>query len=269
MYEEVLKYFLKNKNKIFAYTLIIIGVLGFLKTSENLNPKLQTVFSFAAATTKKEKKLPVYDVETSEKKIAISFDATWGAEKTSAILDILDEYGIKTTFFLCGYWIDDYPDKVKEIYARGHEIGNHSENHKNQSTLTLEKNIEEIQSVHKKIKDLIGVDMILFRPPFGDYNNTVIEALDSLGYYGIQWSVDSHDWMNKGVDYEINQVLNHKKLRNGAIILFHNDADDTLKALPTILKKLTTDGYKIVPVSELIYKDDFHINSEGTQIKNK
>jgi polysaccharide deacetylase family sporulation protein PdaB len=224
-------------------------------------PSIQTVFLTAAAT---KRKIPIYAVETPENKIAISFDATWGSEKTQTILNILDQYNIKTTFFLCGYWIDKHPEQIKDLFARGHEIGNHGNTHAHHSQLSFEKNKAEMQAVHEKIKNLLGYEMTLFRPPFGEYNNTVVNAADDMGYYTVQWSVDSLDWMNKGLEHEINQVLNHKKLKNGAIILFHNDAENTPKALPIILDKLLKD-YKIVPVSELIHKDNYFIDEQGTQ----
>jgi polysaccharide deacetylase family sporulation protein PdaB len=224
-------------------------------------PSIQTVFKTAAAS---QRKIPIYSVDTQENKIAISFDASWGCEKTQTILKILDDYNIKTTFFLCGYWIDEHPDQIKDLFSRGHEIGNHGNTHAHHAQLSLDKNKAEMQAVHDKIKSLLGYEITLFRPPFGEYNNTVVQAADEMDYYTIQWSVDSHDWMNKGLDYEVNQVLNHKKLKNGAIILFHNDADYTPQALPIILDKLLKD-YKIVPVSELIYEDNYIIDGEGTQ----
>ncbi len=215
-----------------------------------------------------KKKLPIYCVDTPEKKVAISFDAAWGADDTDTLLQILKEYDVKATFFLCGYWVDKYPEEIKRISADGHDIGNHGNTHAHSSQLTKEKNKEEILAVNEKIKNLLGKDVTLFRPPFGEYNDTVIDAADELGIYTIQWDVDSHDWMNKGVDYEINQVLNHKHLGNGSIILFHNDARDTPKALPVILKGLKEKGYEIVLISDLIHKDNFYMDHEGRQKLN-
>ena len=108
--------------------------------------------------------------------------------------------------------------------------------------------------------------MFLFRPPFGEYDNKVIEGAEECGYYTIQWDVDSLDWKEFGVEHEVNQVLNHKHLGNGSIILFHNDAKYTPQALDTIIKGLKEKGYEIVPISELIIKDNYSINHEGRQI---
>ena len=220
---------------------------------------------FSAANTAK-RKLPIYCVQTDKPQVAISFDAAWGADDTDTLLAILEEKGVKTTFFLCGYWVEKYPEEVKKIFAAGHDIGNHGDTHAHGAQLTLEQNQKEIRGVHDKVKALLGIDMNLYRPPYGEYNNVVIEAAESLDYYAVQWDCDSKDWMNHGVDAEIKQVLNHKHLGNGSIILFHNDADYTPEALPAIIDGLRAKGYEIVPISELIWKEEYHINHEGRQI---
>jgi len=218
-----------------------------------------TVFNASA------RKLPIYCVETDKKQISISFDAAWGADDTVLLLNILAQYDIRATFFLCGYWVDKYPDKVKAIYNAGHDIGNHGNTHAHGAQLDFEQNRREIQGAHDKVKSLLGIDMNLFRPPFGEYNNIVIEAAESLRYFTIQWDIDSLDWQNHGVEHEVNQVLNHKHLGNGSIILFHNDADFTPEALPQILDGLKAKGYEIVPISELILKENYMMDHEGRQ----
>ena len=214
------------------------------------------------------RELPIYCVETEENKVALSFDAAWGAEDTQEILDILEKHDIHVTFFATGGWVESYPDDVKAVLAAGHDLGNHSENHKNMSKLSNEDKEEELMSVHRKVKDLTGYDMYLFRPPYGDYDNDVINVAKDCGYYAIQWDVDSLDWQNKGVDSIIETVTKHKNLGNGSIILCHNGADYTAQALDTLITKLEEQGYEIVPVSELIYKDGFHLNYEGRQIQD-
>lgn len=138
-----------------------------------------------------KKKLPIYSVDTEKKQVAISFDAAWGADDTDELLKILADNDVKSTFFLCGYWVDDYSEEVKKIFEAGHELGNHGDNHAHGAQLSLEKNITEIDNVTKKLEALTGVKPTVFRPPFGEYNNTVLEAAESLGYYTIQWDVDS------------------------------------------------------------------------------
>lgn len=212
------------------------------------------------------RELPIYCVDTEENKVALSFDAAWGAEDTQEILDILKEHDIHVTFFATGGWVESYPDDVKAVLEAGHDLGNHSANHKNMSKLSDSDKEEELMSVHRKVKDLTGYDMFLFRPPYGDYDNNVINVAKDCGYYAIQWDVDSLDWKNYGIDAIIETVTEHKNLGNGSIILCHNGADYTAQALDTLISKLEAQGYEIVPVSELIYQDSFHLNYEGRQI---
>lgn len=110
--------------------------------------------------------------------------------------------------------------------------------------------------------------MQLFRPPYGDYDDEVVRTAQECGYYPIQWSVDSLDWKDYGVQSIIDTVSNHKDLKNGAIILCHNGAKYTAQALEQLLTGLEEQGYQIVPVSELIYKEDYHMDVTGRQIKN-
>jgi polysaccharide deacetylase family sporulation protein PdaB len=210
-----------------------------------------------------EKRLPIYSVETEEKRIAISFDAAYGDQYTPQILDILDEYNVKTTFFLVGFWIDKYADMMEEIHKKGHEIGNHSTTHPQMSKLTAEEIRKELQTTGDKIKAVAGKDPILFRPPFGDYNDKVIETARELGYYSIQWDVDSLDWKEFGVEPVVDRVLN--RVNKGSIILFHNNAKYVADYLPIVLDRLIKEGYTIVPVSELIIKDNYYIDHTGRQ----
>lgn len=214
------------------------------------------------------RELPIYCVDTEEKKVALSFDAAWGNEDTEELLSILEEHNLKVTFFMTGGWVESHPEDVKAILAAGHDLGNHSENHKNMSELSDEEKIEEIMSVHRKVQEITGYEMFLFRPPYGDYDNALIDVLKENEYYAIQWDVDSLDWKNEGVDAILKTVTEHKNLGNGSIILCHNGAEYTAEALDTLINELEAQGYEIVPISELIYKDHYHMNVQGRQISD-
>ncbi len=214
------------------------------------------------------KELPIYCVETAEPKVALTFDAAWGNEDTAKILEILKKHDVHVTFFMTGGWVESYPDDVRAILAAGHDLGNHSENHKNMSQLSDDVKKDELMKVHEKVRDLTGYEMFLFRPPYGDYDNAVVNVAKDCGYFAIQWDVDSLDWKDYGVDSIIKTVTEHKHLGNGSIILCHNGAKFTAQALDTLITKLKDKGYTIVPVSELIYRDKYHLNHEGRQIKN-
>lgn len=256
MREDTKKRFTKYIVAVFALVILLAGsfkyVSGVVSVSSNVNGR----------------ELPIYCVETNEKKVALSFDAAWGNEDTKEILAILKKHKIHVTFFMTGGWVESYPDDVKAICKAGHDLGNHSENHKNMSQLSDEEKTQEIISVHNKVKELTGVEMELFRPPYGDYDNQVVLNAKKNGYYTIQWDVDSLDWKDYGVDSIIDTVVNHKNLGNGSIILCHNGAKYTADALEKVITGLQEKGYEIVPISELIYREDYHMDVTGRQIKD-
>ncbi len=251
------------RNQVIKYALFLLGVIAFVKCITTFMPE-----AILVSSTINGRQLPIYCVETDEKKIALSFDAAWGNEDTQQILDILAKHNVHVTFFMTGGWVESYPDDVKAILAAGHDLGNHSENHKNMSQLSNEEKKEELMSVHEKVKELTGYEMFLFRPPYGDYDNDVIQTATECGYYSIQWDVDSLDWKDYGTDSIINTVCNHKHLGSGSIILCHNGAKFTAEALDSMITNLKGQGYQIVPVSELIYREGYHMNAEGRQIKD-
>ena len=252
------------RNQVIKSALFLLGVVAFVKCVTTFVPQAVSVSS-----TINGRELPIYCVETDEKKVALSFDAAWGNEDTQRILEILAKHNIHVTFFATGGWVESYPDDVKAILDAGHDLGNHSENHKNMSQLSNDEKEQEIMKVHDKVKTLTGYEMFLFRPPYGDYDNDVIKTATKCGYYPIQWDVDSLDWKDYGVDSIISTVCTNKHLGNGSIILCHNGAKYTADALDTLITNIKGQGYEIVPVSELIYRDGYHMNAEGRQIKDK
>jgi len=222
----------------------------------------------AANSTAGDRELPIYSVDTEEKKIAISFDAAWGAEDFNQIMEILDKHNVKTTFFMTGGWVEDYPECVKMLVEKGHDLGNHSATHPDMTTLSKDQQREQIMAVHNAVKELTGYEMELFRPPYGAYNNDVIRTCYELNYYPIQWDVDSLDWKDLSASEIINKVCNHKSLGNGSIILCHNGAKHTAEALDEMLTNLKNQGYEIVPISELILRENFHMDVTGQQISD-
>lgn len=213
-----------------------------------------------------KRQLPIYCVQTDKPQVALSFDAAWGNEDTAQIMDILAKHNIKVTFFMTGDWVESFPEDVKYIASQGHDLGNHSENHKNMSQLSDEEIRSELQKVHDKVKALTGQDMTLFRPPYGDYDDQVVTVSRDMGYYPVQWDVDSLDWKDYGTESIIKTVLNHKHLGNGSIILMHNGAKYTPAALDAVITGLQDAGYELVPISQLIYRDNYHIDHEGRQV---
>lgn len=224
--------------------------------------------SDVSQTSAGARKLPIYRVDTEGKKeVALSFDAAWGADKTQGIIDILNKYNIKATFFLVGFWVDKYEDEVKKLAENGFDIGNHSHNHLKMSTLQSNAIVEEIEYVNTKVFELTGKRPYVFRAPFGDYNNRLIENVTNMKMQAVQWSIDTLDW--KGLSGEEILKRVQGKVTCGDVILFHNNSDHVLDALPKVIEYLISKQYTFKTVSELVYKDGFTIDVNGVQHKEK
>lgn len=207
--------------------------------------------------------LPVYSVETQEKKISISFDCAWGTEYTDELLDVLERENVRATFFMVEFWTEKYPEYVKKIDEKGHEIGTHSATHSYMSKLSEEEIRQELTSSSQAIEEVTGKKTQLFRPPYGDYDDLLIDTAKSMGLYSIQWDVDSLDWKDLSANDIAMRVIN--RVQNGSIILCHNNGLHTAEALPVILDTLKNKGYEFVPVGELIYKENYTIDVNGRQ----
>ena len=252
-----------NKQKIYTYFISIITVVLLFCIADvltNGNRELQQVSS------ENEKMLPIYSVNTSENKVALTINCAWNADDIDSILNTLNTNNIKVTFFMVGDWIEKNPEAVKKIYENGHEIGTHSDTHPHVNNLSYEKNIEELENSNKKIEKIIGKRTNLYRAPYGEYNNTVIKAAQDKGYYTIQWSLDTLDYTGISGDEMWNRIK--EKITSGDIILMHNGTKHTADSLDMIIKNIKQKNLEIVKVSELIYKDNYIIDVNGKQNKN-
>lgn len=209
------------------------------------------------------RKVPVYSVETSEKQVAISFDSAWGAEKTEGIIELIKEYDVGATFFLVGFWVDDYPEKVKAINDAGIEIGCHSDTHPDMVKLSATEMKQELEANISKITALTEKEVKLFRPPFGSYNNTLISTCEELNLIPIQWDVDTLDWKGLSAFEMAKRVTDNVK--NGSIILMHNNSENILEGLRLILDRLKLSGYRVTSVGDLVYKENYTIDRNGVQ----
>ena len=256
----------KNYSHLFKRIIVVtLGIAAILFSAQFLSDEAITT---STSNVVNGRALPIYCVATDSPKIALTFDAAWGNEDTAQILEILAKYNVRATFFMTGGWIENYPEDVKAIYQAGHDLGNHSQSHPDMATLSPEEIRAELQGPHDMVFNLTGYDMHLFRAPYGSYNNTLIETATECGYSTIQWDVDSLDWKDYGVDSIINTVCNHNHLGNGSIILCHNGAKFTADALETLITNLQSQGYEFVPISELIYTENYYLDHEGRQHPN-
>lgn len=210
------------------------------------------------------RELPIYGVGRDDKKISLTIDAAWDTDKTEFILQTLDKYNIKATFFLCGVWVEAYPEYVKMIAEHEHEIGNHSLTHPHMNSLNSEQIQAEISKLDDEIEQLTNKRCTLFRAPFGEYNNTVISAVRSLGYEAVQWSKDTVDWKEtRSAEEILNSVL--PDLKSGDIILCHNNGYKIEQYLPVLIETALDEGFKFVTVSELLLEGETTIDNQGFQ----
>ncbi len=211
--------------------------------------------------------IPIYSVESEGQKVALSFDATWGADQTEELLRILKANKVRTTFFLCGLWIEKFPEMVKKIAIDGHELGNHSYTHPHMNSRSEKEITFELTRTHYLIKELTGQNATLFRPPFGEYNNKVIETAKACGYTTIIWDVDSLDWKDLTAETMIERVTS--RVKTGSIILFHNAGKNTPQAVNQLLPLLKRKGFSIVSISELLLEGETYTDHTGRQYPKK
>ncbi|MBE7081991.1 MAG: deacetylase [Clostridiales bacterium] len=247
-----------DKKTIFKYlSLIVVGIVCSIIISGT--GAYQAFYGYAV------RQLPIYRVETQEKKIAISFDCAWGTDYTDKLLEIMQEHDVKCTFFTVEFWTKKYPEYIKKISDYGHEIGTHSSTHPYMSKLSKENIIKELSSSAGAIEEITGKKVELFRPPYGDYNDRLIQTAKELNLYVIQWDVDSLDWKDLSANSITERVIS--RVKNGSIVLFHNQGSHTAEALPTIITKLKEKGYEFVSIGNLIYRDNYKMGADGSQIQ--
>ena len=219
--------------------------------------------AYAVYTGGTVRKLPIYSVEREDKKIAISFDCAWGVDYTQEILDVLAREDVRATFFMVEFWAEKYPEYVRKIALGGNEIGTHSSTHSYMSKLNEEEIRAELASSSAAIEKVTGKKVELFRAPYGDYDDLLIETAQSMGLYTIQWDVDSLDWKNLSAQEIALRIVN--RVREGSIILCHNNGLHTAEALPVVLDTLKNKGYTFVTVGELIVRENYTIDANGRQ----
>ncbi len=247
-----LKLMLLRKRKIISLLSMIVAVIIIFSV---VNSPL------AITASKTDRKLPVYCVKRDDKAVSLTFDAAWGNEDTQQLIDILGKYNVRATFFVVGQWVDKYPESVKALHDAGHEVMTHSDDHAHFNSLSTEQIVSNINNSCDKIEKVTGVRPTLFRCPYGEYNDNVISTLDSMGIHTIQWDVDSLDWKDLSAT-DINERV-CKAVQSGSIVLFHNAAKHTPEALPSIIEYLLAQGYKIVPVSEILLEGEYDIDHTG------
>lgn len=234
-----------NLNKIkkiqkLASLLIILMLFITLFFTYNIN--YQYAFNY-------ENENIFYNGNREKNNVCIMFNVYWGDEYLEDILRVLENYRVKTTFFIGGIWLEKNPEMLKKIYNAGHEIGSHGYLHLDHNKLSYEQNLEEMRATHKLIKSILNIDITLFAPPSGSFNKATIEASTSMGYTTIMWSKDTIDWRDKNASIIYERAT--KSVVGGDLILCH-PTSETLKALPSILEYYKLNNLIQNKVSEVL-----------------
>ena len=217
----------------------------------------------SVGTKAQQRQLPIYRVERNDNKVAVTFDVAWENSNTDELIEILDEYGAKATFFITGDWCDRCADDVKKFADAGHEIENHSDKHPHVEGINVNDLINDTRECSRKIKMITGREPTYYRAPYGEYDDSLLTTLDGMGLKTIQWDVDSVDWNKPTAEQITKKVLGNTK--SGSILLFHNDLQNTTDALPNILKGLKEKGFEFVTIDELVLHDNYTIDANGEQ----
>ncbi|MEG1778850.1 MAG: polysaccharide deacetylase family protein [Oscillospiraceae bacterium] len=258
----MIKYIVKKGKRYLLLCLVLLLIAGCIMGGILGTAAVQTIKVITG-----ERYIPIYSVETAKKQISLGINCAWNNEDIAQILDTLKQYNVKATFFILGEWCDKYPESVEQIYNAGHEIASHSNTHNSWDTLSKEALVDEITQGMSKLEQLTGKKPQLVRPPSGAYNNLSVSTAEEMGYYVIQWDCDSLDWQDLTADKIVERISN--KAAKGSITLLHSGAKHTAEALPKLIEELQKDGFEIVPIGEMIYKDNYTIDYSGRQHSNR
>lgn len=192
---------------------------------------------------------PIFQGDPNKQTVAFACNVFWGEDIMPDLLKVFDDNQIKVTFFIGGSWARRNPDSLKLIANAGHELGNHSFTHPHPNRLNKLQNQEEITKTEKLVEEVTGIKTRLYAPPYGEYNNIVLDAAQDLGYTTIMWTADTVDWRRPSPETIIRRI--DSKLQNGTIILIH-PTEPTIKALPELIRRIKAKGYTISPVSDIL-----------------
>ena len=197
------------------------------------------------------------DSQLEGKQIALTFDSGWEYDQTLQLLQVLEDYQVRATFFLRAGWVEDHPDLALEIAGKGHQIESHSLAHGHMGSMTREQMEADIAAANEIYQRVLGIAPAMFRPPYGEFNDLLLTVLKEQGYqYAVMWTVDSHDWaetMNGNQvteQYVIDRVL-ARASDNGAVLM-HVGGLKTIEALPEIIQGLRDAGYQLVTLQEML-----------------
>ena len=235
----------KNKKITLISNVMLIIVVGFVLSMAFVLKEKQTVVSADAQVINGA----YYSGEKNSNKVCLMINVYWGTEYLVDMLNILDNHNTKTTYFVGGSWVSENPNILKQIKEKGHEIGSHGYFHKDHAKLDYARNKEEIEYCHKIVKEYTSLDMNLFAPPSGSFNQTTIKVAESLGYKTIMWTRDTIDWRDKNTDLIYSRAI--KDIKGGDLILMH-PTQNSRDALDRILTYIENNNLVATTVSSVL-----------------
>ncbi len=223
------------------------------------------IFAVAGSVTASAdtSKRPVCSVERTDERAALTFDCAWDAGNIDGLLEILRNTNTPATFFVTGEFCDTHPDAVRKISAAGHSVQCASDKNIHIAGTNINDLIADTNENAKKIKVISNRDPAFYRPPYGDCDDSSLTTLEGMGYTVVQWSVDSKDLDDPDAVSVKKRVLDGTA--SGSVVLFHNDCEVTLEALPDIITGLKKKGLELVKIEDLAFGSNYYIDEKGVQ----
>ncbi len=253
----ILRIFIVKKRTLIRVAVFIVLLAAAVIYTQVIAAEAAPVFN------EDGRNMPICSIDTEKNAAAITIDTAFGDDYTDELLKILDDKGVKATFFIMGMWADKNPAKADAIAKAGHETANHSMAHVRFTDMSAEEIKDDVKKAAASIKKATGKESDLIRMPYGAFDDNSMLALKEEGYLPVKWSVDSKDWKQPGKKAVTDNVINNAK--KGSIIIFQNNILDTTLALEEIIDGLQAKGLKLVTLSELLLKDDYIIDDAGVQ----
>ena len=251
-----MRIFVMKKSTLIKAAVFVLLIVGAVLYTQFMMQDTNEVFS-----TKDREQMPVCSVDTDVKEIALTIDTAFGNDKTQALLDILDEYNVKATFFVVGMWAQENPELMQKIIESGHEVQNHSMDHARYPDLKVEEILSDAQEAQTLLNEETGKNANIIRLPFGAFDDKTIKILMDNDFIPVKWSVDGEDWKSDDVKEVYNNVI--KDVKGGDIIMLQNNTVGAEGALRDIIAKLLDKGYEFKTISELLPEGEITIDDKG------
>ena len=221
-------------------------------------------YAYANAVASAGRRQPICCTDRSNRVVSLPFNADGGQDNTAELLAVLGRHNARATFFVTGEWAERFGGSAKALHDAGQEVMNLSDTYLHMPGLSREEMIREINACSDKIQAVTGARPTLFRAPYGDYSDALLETTEMFEIPCIQWDVDAQDQQAASAGEISRRVVS--QAASGSIVLLHVGAENTPEALDQILQELRDEGYTFLPVSEMIYTENFLLSREGRQI---